>query len=81
MLVCAACREVWEFLSAWSELYGITADAGFLRSVSAKIQGANNSVRRHGQAFLIPPILLGPWTLDSYAHVHDCLDDHSCRLQ
>jgi len=42
----AACREVWEFLSAWSELYGITADAGFLRSVSQKIQGANNSVRR-----------------------------------
>ena len=30
----AACREVWEFLSAWSELYGITADAGFLRSHS-----------------------------------------------
>ena len=47
---CAACREVWEFLSAWSELYGITADAGFLRAVGAKIQGANNSVRRCGLA-------------------------------
>ena len=43
---CAACREVWEFLSAWSELYGITADAGFLRAVSQKFQGANHSVRR-----------------------------------
>ena len=43
----AACREVWEFLSAWSELYGITADAGFLRAMSQKIQGANHSVRRY----------------------------------
>ena len=42
----AACREVWEFLSAWSELYGITADAGFLRAMSQKIQGANHSVCR-----------------------------------
>ena len=42
----AACREVGEFLSAWSELYGITADAGFLRAMSQKIQGANHSVRR-----------------------------------
>ena len=54
----AACREVWEFLSAWSELYGITADAGFLRSVSQKIQGANNSVRRFGQTYITIYVLL-----------------------
>ena len=54
----AACREVWEFLSAWSELYGITADAGFLRSVSQKIQGANNSVRRYGQTYITIYVLL-----------------------
>lgn len=54
----AACREVWEFLSAWSELYGITADAGFLRSVSQKIQGANNSVRRSGHTYITICVLL-----------------------
>ncbi|CAL8462775.1 g2308 [Coccomyxa elongata] len=42
----AGCKEVWEFLSAWSELYGLSTEGGFLRSVSAKIQGANTSMRR-----------------------------------
>ena len=42
----AGCKEVWEFLSAWSELYGLSSEGGFLRSVSAKIQGANTSMRR-----------------------------------
>lgn len=37
---------MWAFLSAWSDLYGVSADAGFLRQVSAKIQGANTSMRR-----------------------------------
>ncbi len=49
-VTCTACREVWEFLSAWSELYGITTDPGFLRSMSQKIQGANHSVRRSAAA-------------------------------
>lgn len=47
----AGCKEVWEFLSRWSELYGLTTDGGFLRSVSAKIQGANTTMRRWHSAF------------------------------
>jgi hypothetical protein len=42
----AGSKEVWEFLREYSELYGIASEGGFLRSVSAKIQGANSSMRR-----------------------------------
>jgi len=38
-------KEVWEFLSAWSEVYGMECESSFLSSVSASIRGANSSVR------------------------------------
>lgn len=44
---CAAgTKELWAFLSAWSELYGLSLEGGFLSQVSAKIAGANTSMRR-----------------------------------
>ena len=38
-------KEVWEFLSAWSEVYGMECESSFLSSVSASIRGANSSAR------------------------------------
>lgn len=39
---------MWEFLSAWSEVYGMECESSFLSSVSASIRGANSSVRARG---------------------------------
>ena len=38
--------EVWEFLSAWSDLYGLDCDQSFLGTINATFKDANVNMRR-----------------------------------
>lgn len=38
--------EVWEFLSAWSEMYGLDCDQSFLGTINATFKDANVNMRR-----------------------------------
>ena len=38
--------EVWEFLSAWSEVYGLDCDESILGSINASLKDANVNMRR-----------------------------------
>lgn len=38
--------EVWEFLSAWSDVYGLDCDQSFLGTINATFKDANVNMRR-----------------------------------
>lgn len=38
--------EVWEFLSAWSDLYGLDCDQSLLGTINATFKDANVNMRR-----------------------------------
>ena len=37
---------MWEFLSAWSEVYGLDCDHGIFSSINASLRDANVNMRR-----------------------------------
>ncbi|KAK9807024.1 hypothetical protein WJX72_010915 [[Myrmecia] bisecta] len=42
----AGAKEVWEFLSAWSEYYGQDSDSGFFKVLGDRVATANYNMRR-----------------------------------
>lgn len=43
---CAGRLEIWEFLSAWSETYGLDCDESLIGSINASLKDANVNMRR-----------------------------------